>query len=131
MALIVGKEHPRLVQSDEFGQTARILRKKREAEIEENARKAAERQRRLDEEAAKKKSDFEAARAAEKHAKEPTEKPTEAPAEETDGHIEDGAKPDGTEPAEDKPIQSSSIIDGSQIKLPPKKKVVRKPKTKK
>lgn len=129
MALIVGKEHPRLVQSDEFGQTARILRQKREAEIEENARKAAERQRRLDEEAAKKKSDFEAARAAEKPTETPTGKPTETPDKEPDGHTEDGTKPDGgTEPAEGKPIQSSSIIDGSQIKLPPKKKVARKPK---
>lgn len=125
MALIVGKEHPRVVQSDEIGQTARMLRQRHEKEVEENARKAAERQKRLDAEAAKKKADFEAAQAKKDAENVSTEQTEHEEAPKTDEGTEQKAD-DG----EEQPQSSNSIIDGSQIKLP-KKKVARKPKTKK
>lgn len=125
MALIIGKERPRVVQSDEIGQAARMLRQRHEKEVEENARKAAERQKRLDAEAAKKKADFEAAQAKKDDGNGNTER---------DGLVETPKTDEGTEPKADEgeelPQGSKSIIDGSQIKLP-KKKVARKPKTKK
>lgn len=124
MALIVGQEHPRLVQSDEIGQTARMLRQRHAKEVEENAKKAAERKKRLDAEAAKKKADFEALQA---------QKEAENVAGEQSEEKESPKVDDSEEVKEEvqEPVQSSSIIDGSQIKLPPKKKANRKPKTKK
>lgn len=124
MTLIVGQKHPRSVQSDEVGQTARMLRQRHAREVEENARKAVERQKRLDAEAAKKKADAEALQArkeAEDAAGEKSEK-KEAPKAGDSAEVKEEAK---------EPVRSSSIIDGSQIKLPPRKKAGRKPKAKK
>lgn len=119
MALIVGKEHPRLVQSDEIGQAARMARRSHEKEVEDNARRAEERRKRLEAEEARRKAEVPV---------EPAEAEEESPkAEET--------------PKSDKPVadaeetraehfQSSFVIDGSQIRQMPKEPA-RKPKAKK
>lgn len=124
MALIVGREHPRKVHSDEVGQTARMALYGIERKVEENARKAEERQKRLDAEAAKKKADLEAAQA-----DKDTENENIKQAGHDDAHEPEAVAGDAKEEAAG-PVRSSSVIDGSQIKLP-KKKVARKPKTKK
>lgn len=125
MALIVGKEQVRVLESDEIGQAARMLRKLRADEAEKRMREEAEKAKKAEAEGVKPNAeslasgaDAEVAASADN-----TEKKT---AESVPS--DDKGKDDGSAEKTETSSHLSGVIDGSQIKAAPKKKTTRKTK---
>ena len=125
MALIVGKEQVRVLESDEIGQTARMLRKLRAEEAEKRMREEAEKAKKAEAESVK--PDAESLAVSD-------EKPSDAEdngrAEEAEKSApsDDKGKDEGSAEKTEAPSHLSGVIDGSQIKAAPKKKTTRKNK---
>lgn len=125
MALIVGKEQVRVLESDEIGQTARMLRKLRAEEAEKRMREEAEKAKRAEAEGVKPNAESLAVS---------DEKTSDAEgndrADEAEKSVPSDDKGKGEDSAEKTETSShlSGVIDGSQIKAAPKKKTTRKTK---
>lgn len=127
MALIVGKEQVRVLESDEIGQTARMLRKLRADEAEKRMREEAEKAKRAEAEGVKPNAESLASGAdAESSDAENSKDKTEEAAEAVPS--DDKGKDEGSAEKTETPSHLSGVIDGSQIKAAPKKKTTRKSK---
>ena len=128
MALIVGKEQVRVLESDEIGQTARMVRKRRADEAEKRMREEAEKAKRAEAEGVKPDAESLASGAdAEPSDAENSSANTAEEAEKSVPSDDKGKDEDSAEKTE-APSHLSGVIDGSQIKAAPKKKTTRKTK---
>lgn len=126
MALVVGKEQVRVLESDEIGQTARMLRKLRAEEAEKRMHEEAEKAKRAEAEGVKPNAESLASGAD----AEPSdaENSSANTAEEAEKSVPSDDKDEGSAEKTEAPSHLSGVIDGSQIKAAPKKKTTRKTK---
>lgn len=125
MALIVGKEQVRVLESDEIGQTARMVRKRRADEAEKRMREEAEKAKRAEAEGVKPNAESLAVSDEKTSDAEDNDKADEA---EKSVPSDNKGKDEGSAEKTEAPSHLSGVIDGSQIKAAPKKKTTRKTK---
>lgn len=127
MALIVGKEQVRVLESDEIGQTARMLRKLRAEEAEKRMREEAEKAKKAEAEGVKPNAES-LASGADAESSESEDSKDKADEAEKSVPSDDKGKDEGSAEKTEAPSHLSGVIDGSQIKAAPKKKTTRKSK---
>ena len=116
----------RVLESDEIGQTARMLRKLRAEEAEKRMREEAEKAKKAEAEGVKPNAESLVSADAKSSDAEDSKDKTEETAEPVPS--DDKGKDEGSAEKTDTSSHLSGVIDGSQIKAAPKKKTTRKSK---